>query len=53
MIGALVVLVVLACVVTVTVYRTRVARADREAEREWLAEEQSWWAALRSTADRA
>lgn len=31
-------------------YRYRATRADREAEREWFAEEQAWWAALRNTA---
>jgi hypothetical protein len=47
--GAFLVLIILsACVVAV--YRTRLARAEREAERQWFAEEQSWWAALRGAA---
>jgi hypothetical protein len=47
-IGALLVLCIVAC--AVAMYRRRIVRADREAEREWLAEEESWWAELRNTA---
>lgn len=46
--GTVLVVCIIACVVTV--YRARVARADREAERLWFAEEQSWWASLRNAA---
>ena len=40
-------LCLLACVIAM--YRRRAVRADREDERQWFAEEESWWAALRNT----